>query len=66
MVHEHGHCGRLPEEVERPNSPLWDAMQLCAGLDEGEGVAEGLPDLLEPVNHTLPNVSEQSWSIFSP
>ena len=49
LVLEHGHSGRLPEEVEGPYSPLGNPVQLRARLDQGEGVAKGAPDLLESI-----------------
>ena len=66
LVLEHGHCGRLPEEVEGSDPPLGDPVQLGAGLDQREGVAKGAPDLLELVHHPLPDLGEQPWRVLSP
>ena len=56
----------MPEEVEGSDPPLGDPVQLCAGLDQREGVAEGAADLLELVHHPLPDLGEQAWSVLSP
>ena len=56
---ENGRCWRPPEEVECPDSPLRQSMQLCVGPHQAEAVSKPPGELSECGDHLLPQLSEQ-------